>query len=258
MRQKLGWMAVLLVFIFVGCAKSSGEKQSSVDENISKSQAEAAQVGIPLSNAEKNSSASGSGGQQPPAQPAQPSPAAERSPTKDAHQFQPFVIYSNKGSRSNHYVPSGFMPDGKCLSLDDAWLENCHSAKTCIKIDYDIVCSKAGKKWAGIYWLNPANNWGGQRGGFNLTGAQNLTFWAKGEKGGERIEEFKIGGITGEYPDSDSAVIGPVILTPEWTQYTIDLRGKDLSYISGGFTWAAKVEVNPNGCVFYLDDIQYE
>ena len=167
-------------------------------------------------------------------------------------------VYGDKGSRENHYIPSGFMPDGKCLTFEDTWQENCQTGNTCIRIEYDIECSRQGAKWAGIYWLNPANNWGGQNGGFNLTGAQILSFWAKGENGTERIEEFKIGGIMGEYPDSDTAVIGPVILTSEWQQYTIDLRGKDLSYISGGLAWSTNIDVNPEKCVFYLDEIQYE
>ena len=67
-----------------------------------------------------------------------------------------------------------------------------------------------------------------------------------------------MGGITGEYPDSDSAGIGPVVLTTEWQQFTIDLQGKDLSSIIGGFCWASNIDVNPDGMVFYLDDIQYE
>ena len=226
MRQKLllTWICAFSFILVMG----SAQKSTAADEPAAKAPSENTEA------AQAPDSASGSG------------------------QFQPFVIYTNKGNRGNHYVPSGFMPDGKCLSLEDAWLENCHSGKTCIKIDYDVECSKAGRKWAGIYWLNPANNWGSQKGGYNLTGAQKLTFWAKGEKGGERIEEFKVGGITGEFPDSDSAMIGPVILTGEWTQYTIDLTGKDLSYISGGIAWSTKAEVNPNGCVFYLDDIQFE
>jgi hypothetical protein len=172
--------------------------------------------------------------------------------------FQPFLIYSDKGTAQNHYIPSGFMPDGKCLTFTDTWSENCQSGKTCIKIVYDIDCSKQSLKWVGVYWQNPANNWGDKKGGFDLTGANKLTFWAKGERGGERIEEFKIGGITRDYPDSDSAMIGPVILTSEWTQYTIDLRGKDLSYISGGFAWATNVDVNPQSCTFYLDELKYE
>ena len=93
---------------------------------------------------------------------------------------------------------------------------------------------------------------------YNLTGATKLVFWAKGEMGGERIEEFRVGGIgtSSMYPDSDSASIGPVILTNEWKKYTIDLRGKDLSFISGGFAWVANVASNPHHCTFYLDDIR--
>jgi hypothetical protein len=172
--------------------------------------------------------------------------------------FQPFYIFYDKASRQNHYVPSGFMPNGKCITLNDTWTEDCYKGKTCIRIDYDVECSRQDQKWAGIYWLNPANNWGQRKGGYNLTGAKMLTFWAKGEAGGEQIQEFTIGGITGDYPDSDTAVIGPVILTSEWKQYAFDLRGKDLSYISGGFAWSTSEDVNPQACTFYLDDIRFE
>jgi hypothetical protein len=172
--------------------------------------------------------------------------------------FNPFYVFSDKGSRDNHYVPSGFMPNGQCITFNDMWTEGCHGGKTCVKIEYDVECSRHDQKWAGIYWLNPANNWGNKKGGFNLTGAEKLTFWARGEKGGEQIEEFTIGGITGKFPDTDIAVIGPVILTPEWREYTIDLRGKDLAYISGGFAWSTNAEVNQDDCVFYLDNIQFE
>jgi len=177
---------------------------------------------------------------------------------EQASSQEPFLVYKDKGSAANHFVPSGFMPNGKCLSFNDRWTEGCHSGKTCIRVDYDIACSQNDQKWAGVYWLNPANNWGGRKGGFNLSDYTRLTFWAKGQKGGERIEEFKMGGITGDYPDSDMAIIGPVILSDEWRQYTLDLRGKDLSYVSGGFAWSATVEFNPEECTFFLDDIRYE
>jgi len=184
----------------------------------------------------------------------------ERSATaaEEKSSFEPFWVYQDKGSRGNHYIPSGFMPDGKCLAFNDAWRKECFEGSTCIKIVYDVECSQEGQKWVGIYWMNPANNWGARKGGFNLEGAEKLTFSAKGENGGERIEEFKIGGISGDFPDTDSAVIGPVILTDEWREYTIDLRGKDLSYISGGFSWSTNVDVNPDGCTFYMDNIRYE
>ena len=182
----------------------------------------------------------------------------EEVPPEEADQFRPFYIYSDKGSPENHYVPSGFMPNGKCLSLNEAWSENCHSGESCIRVEYDVMCSRKDQRWAGIYWLNPANNWGQRKGGFNLTGAQQLTFWAKGDKGGEQIQEFTVGGIMGNYPDTDIAVIGPAILSGEWRRYTIDLRGKDLSYISGGIACSTAEDLNSETCVFYLDEIRFE
>ena len=175
-----------------------------------------------------------------------------------ASAFQPFNVFLTKGSRQNHYVPSGFMPNGNCITFVDTWQKNCQTGKTCIKIVYDIECSRSDQKWAGVYWLNPANNWGTRKGGFNLTGAKKLTFWARGENGGEQIQEFTVGGVSGDYPDSDTAVIGPVILGTQWRQYSIDLRGKDLSYISGGFAWTTSEDVNPEACTFYLDNIRFE
>ncbi len=171
--------------------------------------------------------------------------------------FKPFPVYTDKRSPDNHFIPSGWMGDIADIIMDDASMENPHSGSTSIKFAYTAKGS-SGQRWAGIYWQNPANNWGDKDGGFDLTGASRLTFWARGKEGGERIEEFKMGGITGRYSDSDAAGIGPVVLTTDWKQYTIDLSGKDLSYISGGFCWATNADVNPNGCTFYLDDIKYE
>jgi hypothetical protein len=173
--------------------------------------------------------------------------------------FTPFYVYQDKSSR-NRFTPSGYMPTGDCISVDDGWQYDVKDGKSCTRIVYDVVCSKEGRKWSGVYWQNPADNWGSRKGGYNLTGATKLVFWAKGEMGGERIEEFRVGGLgVGQmYPDSDAASIGPVILTKEWKEYSIDLRGKDLSYISGGFAWVTNVDVNPHHCTFYLDEIRYE
>lgn len=172
--------------------------------------------------------------------------------------FESFPVYTDVGSRDNHYIPSGFMPNGNCLTFNDKWTEKCHGGSTCIKIDYDIQCSREDQKWAGVYWLNPSNNWGKIKGGYDLTGAKKITFWAKGESGGEQINEFTMGGIKGDYPDSDIAVIGPIILTSDWKQYTIDLTDKNLSYVSAGFSWSTSEEVNYDTCTFYLDDIKFE
>ncbi len=174
-------------------------------------------------------------------------------------QFKSFIVYQDKSSQ-NRFTPSGYMPTGECISLDDSWQFDPYEGKTSVRLIYDVACSKQGRKWAGVYWQNPADNWGDRKGGYNLSGAVRLTFWAKGEMGGERIEEFRVGGIGASslYPDSDMAAIGPVMLTKEWKKYSIDLRGKDLSYISGGFAWVANAESNPHHCTFYLDDIRFE
>jgi hypothetical protein len=169
----------------------------------------------------------------------------------------PFYVFADKTSKSNHFIPSGWMGDYGDLKYDGACAEDPYLGDTCIKIIYSAKGSQ-GSRWSGIFWQHPANNWATIDGGFDLSKATKLTFWARGLKGGERIEEFKIGGIMGEYADSDSATIGPVMLTKEWQQYTIDLKGKDLSFIIGGFCWAANADNNPEGVTFYLDEIKYE
>lgn len=149
------------------------------------------------------------------------------------------------------------MGDYGDMKCDEGWTKDACSRKTCIRIGYSAKKAQ-GAGWAGMYWQEPANNWGNVPGGFDLTGAKRLTFWVKGEKGGEVIAEFKIGGIQGEFSDSTSVSIGPVVLTPEWKQYTIDLKTENLSRIIGGFAFVLNAAENPDGAVFYLDDIIYE
>jgi hypothetical protein len=169
----------------------------------------------------------------------------------------PFYVFADRGSTTNHFIPSGYMGDYGDIKLDNASKEDPYLGDTCIKIIYTGKVTQ-GARWAGIYWQNPANNWGVVDAGYDLSKATKFTFWARGAKGGERIEEFKVGGIMGEFSDSDTATIGPVVLNKEWTQYTIDLKGKDMSYIIGGFCWTTNVDVNPEGATFYLDEIKYE
>ncbi|MEK6714462.1 MAG: hypothetical protein AABY43_00235 [Candidatus Omnitrophota bacterium] len=171
--------------------------------------------------------------------------------------FKVFPIYTDKSSPDNHFIPSGWMGDYMDIKFNDASNENAHSGATCIKVTYNNQAT-GGARWAGIYWQYPANNWGGVDKAYDLSGAAKLSFWIRGEKGGEVIQEMKMGGISGEYSDSDTAGIGPLTLTAEWKQYEIDLSAKDLTHIIGGFCWATNIDVNPDGAVFYLDDIRYE
>ena len=111
--------------------------------------------------------------------------------------------------------------------------------------------------WAGIVWQDPANDWGDQPGGFNLTGAKKLKFWARGDKGGESVS-FKFGvlGTDKKYSDSATGAINDLKLTKEWTEYSIDLAGKDLARIKTGFVWTVDGQGSP--VVFFLDDIRLE
>ncbi|MCP4649184.1 MAG: hypothetical protein GY853_03765 [PVC group bacterium] len=168
-----------------------------------------------------------------------------------------FGVYFDRGNRQNHFCPSGWMGDFGDVKMNEKWTDNPHSGKSCIKFTYTGK-GKQGANWCGVFWQNPPNNWGEKKGGFDLSEATKLTFWARGETGKERIQEFKMGGIGGTYSDSDSAGIGPVDLTTEWQQYTIDLTDVDLTYVNGGFCWSTNIDANPEGCVLYLDDIQYE
>jgi hypothetical protein len=169
----------------------------------------------------------------------------------------PFYVYKDKMSRLNHYIPSGWMGDNRAVKLNDGWVNNVHSGKTCQRWEYTGEMTQ-GAGWAGVFWQNPANNWGKIKGGYDITGAKKLTLWARGEKGGE-VVEFKVGGIMGEYCDTVEATTGPVELTKDWKQYIIGLEGQDLSYVGGGFCWiSSSVDAPEEGIIFYLDDIVYE
>lgn len=157
----------------------------------------------------------------------------------------------------NAFYASGWMGDWGDISLNDAWSADCHSPPTCVRFAYSGLRSQ-GFGWAGLYWQYPDKNWGDNPDGRDLTGATKLTFWAKGRNGGEKAE-FKVGGITGKYPDSiQPAVPKAITLSSSWQGYAIDLRGKDLHHVIGGFVVVMSRNDNPNGATLYLDDVQFE
>ena len=167
----------------------------------------------------------------------------------------PFYVYCDATSPLNHGAPSGWMGDFRDIIINLNCKEKPYSGDTCIEITYTAEGSKHAY-WAGMTWQNPANNAGYIDGGIDLSGASKLTFWAKGEEGGEIIDAFKIGGTLGAYPDTDSVGIYYIRLTDKWTKYEIDLKGSDLKYISGIFCWVANRYSNPEGFKIYLDEIK--
>lgn len=179
-----------------------------------------------------------------------------------------YVYYDANARKKNHFVPSGYMGDIGDVNVNENFRENPYSGESCIRViytaegkgpytcDYPPPC-----KWAGVYWQEPAKNWGTnpewKDRGFNLSGCQRLVFWARADK--ECLIEFKVGGINGpygdslKYPRSKTARLGT-----SWKAYEIDLRKADLTHIIGGFCLATNWDSNPDGITFYLDDIRFE
>src|SRR5258707_9476060 len=109
-----------------------------------------------------------------------------------ARAFKPFPVYSEKAPRQSHYAPSGYMGDSD-LTMSGAYTKTPRGDGPCLRVNYKATGPKG---WAGIYWQDPANNWGDVpgRAGYDLRGATRINFWARGENGGERVHEFRIGG----------------------------------------------------------------
>jgi len=162
----------------------------------------------------------------------------------------PLAVYSDNYPQPWAY--SGWMGNYKALNVDAKSTYDPHSGETCMKISY-----YGSFDWVGITWQHPANDWGDKPGGFNLTGARKLTFWAKGEMGGELID-FGLGllGSGKEYHDSVKAEMKGIKLKTKWKHYTINLKGKDLSKIKTPFYWT--LGGNGHNITFYLDDINFE
>lgn len=163
----------------------------------------------------------------------------------------PFTLYAEGGVKLP-YEPTGWMGNTKAMKLDPGCTTMPHTGTTCVRMDYT---EKDG--WGGIVWQNPGNNWGDKRGGYNLTGAIKLTFWARGEKGEEMVK-FGVGLVPHDktFFDTSQSVLDTVRLSSQWKQYSIDLTGKDLTRIVSGFYCTVAGQGQP--VTFYLDDIRFE
>lgn len=149
------------------------------------------------------------------------------------------------------FYPSGWMGDHGDITMEYAYPSGSHEHRYSQKWGYSAAGSQ-DEGWAGVAWQYPENNFGSFK-GRNLTGIRKVSFWARGENGGEIIL-VKIGGLN----DSLYVASDPMTLGTDWKRYVIDISGKDLSNVTSGFCWYAFKKDNPEGCVFYLDHIRYE
>jgi hypothetical protein len=165
----------------------------------------------------------------------------------------PLVLYDECSNvEFMPFSPSGWMGSFELISVDNCWAQNPHSGQTCMR------CEVAENgSWAGVAWLDPKNDWGYKPGGYDLSDAKKLTFWARGEEGGEKVR-FKVAVIQDEkmpYPDTAREREEKVKLKDRWKEYRIWLRG-DKSRVKSGFIWI--VPDNGEKVTFYLDDVRYE
>jgi hypothetical protein len=140
--------------------------------------------------------------------------------------------------------PVGYSSANNDACTPDVGNRSSSSAKgSCWKVVYTPFpkyCTALG--WAGAFWQYPNNNWGAgnpannasgttivQAGGFPIpqssTGNAQVSFWARGALGGEKVRFFSSLGPT--YPCQDYAQTVPLneTLTTTWKNYVIPLTG---------------------------------
>ena len=165
----------------------------------------------------------------------------------------PYSIYGENGKASVVFIPSGYMGNAAAITMDPSSKDvPGRAGGSTLKVSYT-----ASDNWGGVVWQSPVNDWGDAAGGLNFTGAKKLIFWARGADGGESVSfQFGLIGPDKRYHDSSSGKADRINLTTQWTEYSIDLTGKDLSDIKTAFVWTAAANGKP--ITFYLDDIRYE
>ena len=183
-----------------------------------------------------------------------------------------FPVYGEQSGPSHFDTYTKIPDDGGRVSMDPAWVFSPKEGATCIRCNFE----PGGVNFGGYYFQNgileanagaPQPNFGQTpNAGLNLDGAQYLTFYARGRRGGERVKFF-MGGVgrdpdtgspTSPYPDSTQTLSITVKLKTIWQRYSIDLRGRDLRYVLGGFGWVVDGARNPQSTEFFIDRIEYQ
>lgn len=172
---------------------------------------------------------------------------------KPARQAElPLVVYDETDRERPAYVPTGWMGDTRQIALSPDCSEHPHGGRTCLRAEF-----KAPDGWGGVVWQHPSNNWGERPGGWNLTGAKRLSFWARGRLGDEVVTfQFGLLGADKRFRDSGKGELQHARLTTGWRHFTIDVSNCDLSRIITGFAWTVAGQGKP--VVFYIDDVRFE
>lgn len=163
----------------------------------------------------------------------------------------PFYVYQDATSKINNYVLTGWTGDYRQLKVDSRYKESDTEENTCVKLSYvPRMDSKYG--FTGIsFQANPENFWGSLRGGYDLTKAKRLFLFARGERGGEKVEF----GMRKLHMNEMTQSVGVISLTKDWKLYEIDLSGLTFNDMAGGFYVILRSKVYSE--TVYLDEIYY-
>lgn len=162
----------------------------------------------------------------------------------------PFYIY--KDNNNLPYVLSAYMGDYKSIDVNLNDTTTVKNGKTAIKISF-----KGKNQWYGLGFVDPANDWGDILGGYDISGAKKLSFWAKAS-----YDNLKIKAGLGliekgnkPFPDT-SKKIDEFLLSNQWKKYSIKLNRLDLTCIRSGFVLFVGGEGMSHE--IFIDDIVFE
>jgi hypothetical protein len=165
----------------------------------------------------------------------------------------PFVV-------SDYYSPDGYFGDGEVAGFLDL-VKACPQRAPGGQGDCYTLTYKVGiKRYAGIFWQHPHNNWGFAPGHQVTPGATRITFQARGQNGGEVLTAGAGQMDTLPHHDSFKLEEKTVGLTTAWTQQEVPFRS--VSYqgddgVLGAFLISLAAPADDATTVLYLDDIKW-
>ena len=161
---------------------------------------------------------------------------------------------------SDHYSPDGFFGDGETRGYLDL-ARGCPDRPPGAHGDCVTITYKPGpKRFAGIVWQHPHNNWGYWRGHDVAPGATRILFSGRGSRGTESLTASA--GLKGMNERNDSFTLEPkqVALGTTWQSFEAPFFGANYQGKDGvlaAFSVSLTASDNDETTVLYLDDIRW-
>ena len=161
----------------------------------------------------------------------------------------PFYVYQDHNKMS--FLPTGYMGNYKAIEVETNYKEQVKSGSSCIRIGYNDDYN-----WYGLAFVDPPNDWGDNLGGYDITGAEVFSFWARANvKPVIATIGFGLIGKDKKYPDTVKKSI-EIKLTTKWKKYSIKTKDLDLSCIRSGLVVFSQGYGFPQD--IFLDDVMFE